>query len=88
MEALNGADEAWIISSNSCNWATVPQTKFVEEVRKYHESGRGLALFSAGGQMVTESNAIASSLFGVSHSTTIWDDVSLNADYFERRRGH
>jgi len=59
---LNKSDVAWIISGP--NWISAGiETKFVEEVVKYHQQGGGLCLWSDNDPYHVHSNAITEKLF-------------------------
>ena len=72
VDQLETADVAWIFSGSSSG--EIGETKqswdfskadFLRAIEAFHESGRGLALFTSGDPLYTEANAVLSKLYSV-----------------------
>ena len=72
VKELPEANEALIFSGSiddskgsKQDWSSVSEKDFVDAIKSYHNSGRGIGLFASGTPFVAEANAVLSALFEI-----------------------
>jgi len=93
LKKVPSADEIWIFSGSEDpsskgrhqDWDSLLKQEFVQELEKFHQSGRGLAIFASGHPYVAEANALLDHLFQIKLTGALKGDLesipSLNSSH-------